>query len=56
VHLTKLEDAGYIAVEKKFVDKKPRTLLRITEEGRTAFLSYVGNLKALLGAQLTRKK
>ena len=35
-HLTKLENAGYVHVEKEFVDKKPRTTLMLTEAGRTA--------------------
>jgi DNA-binding MarR family transcriptional regulator len=48
VHLSKLEEAGFIAVEKQFVGKKPRTLYRLTERGRRAFVAYVKNLKALL--------
>ncbi|MBL6983234.1 MAG: transcriptional regulator [Anaerolineales bacterium] len=40
-HMSKLENAGYIDITKEFVDKIPRTLLRITEEGRTALLVYV---------------
>jgi DNA-binding MarR family transcriptional regulator len=39
-HLGKLEAAGYINVKKEFVDKIPRTLLRLTDEGREAFQSY----------------
>ena len=49
VHLGKLEEAGYVAVEKKFVDKKPKTLYSITPKGRTAFVAYVKNLKQLIG-------
>ena len=48
VHLTKLEDAGYVEVEKKFVNKKPRSLYRMTNKGRTAFLAYVKTLRLLL--------
>ena len=47
-HLSKLEDAGYVAVEKKFVDKTPRTLLSLTEEGRRAFQEYRTNMKQVL--------
>jgi len=39
-HLSKLETAGYIDVKKEFVDKIPRTLLRLTGEGREAFQNY----------------
>ena len=47
-HLSKLEDAGYVAVEKKFVDKTPRTLLSLTEEGRRAFQVYRRKIKRVL--------
>ena len=47
--LAKLEEAGYVAVEKKFVQRKPQTLYRMTEAGRTAFIEYVQALKQLLG-------
>ena len=39
-HMTKLEAAGYIEIEKEFVDRIPRTLLRLTPEGREAFRAY----------------
>ena len=39
-HLSKLEDAGYIDVEKEFVGKKPHTMLCLTKEGRAAFRDY----------------
>ena len=47
--LLKLEEAGYVAVEKKFVLRKPQTLYRITENGRRALSEYVQALKQLLG-------
>jgi DNA-binding HxlR family transcriptional regulator len=50
--LLKLEEAGYVAVEKKFVQRKPQTLYRMTESGRTALTEYVQALKQLLGAAL----
>ena len=50
--LTKLEEAGYVAVEKKFVERKPQTLYRMTETGRTALTEYVQALKTLLGGAL----
>lgn len=39
-HMTKLEDAGYIEVQKEFLVKKPHTILKLTPFGRTAFEKY----------------
>jgi len=50
--LAKLEEAGYVAVEKKFVQRKPQTLYRMTEAGRKALAEYVQALKQLLGASI----
>jgi DNA-binding MarR family transcriptional regulator len=47
-HLGALEKAGYIAVAKDFVGKKPRTRVALTREGRRAFDCHVAYLKALL--------
>jgi DNA-binding transcriptional ArsR family regulator len=47
--MMKLEEAGYVAVEKKFVQRKPQTLYRITGPGREALTEYVRALKQLLG-------
>jgi DNA-binding MarR family transcriptional regulator len=47
-HMSKLEGAGYIQITKEFVDKIPRTLLRITEAGRTAVFEYTKNMKQIL--------
>lgn len=47
-HMSKLEGAGYIEISKEFVDKIPRTLLRITDQGRAALLDYTNNMKQLL--------
>jgi DNA-binding PadR family transcriptional regulator len=48
----KLEEAGYVAVEKKFVQRKPQTLYRMTESGRQALTEYIQALKQLLGASI----
>jgi DNA-binding transcriptional ArsR family regulator len=48
VHLRKLEDAGYVAVRKRFVARKPQTLYALTESGRKALLDYVAHLESLL--------
>jgi DNA-binding HxlR family transcriptional regulator len=50
--LLKLEEAGYVTVEKKFVQRKPQTLYRMTETGRDALTEYVQALKQLLGAAI----
>jgi len=50
--LMKLEEAGYVAVEKKFVMRKPQTLYRMTSAGREALTEYVQALKQLLGAAI----
>ncbi len=47
-HLTKLEEAGYITVEKSFKGKRPNTALRLTPQGRFAFHEYVKKMKRAL--------
>ncbi len=44
-HLTKLEGAGFIAVEKTFAGKRPRTVLTITDGGRRAFRDHLRTLR-----------
>lgn len=46
-HLAKLEDAGYVSIQKGFVGKVSRTLCRLTPRGRRAFTTYRHRLKAL---------
>jgi DNA-binding MarR family transcriptional regulator len=46
-HMSRLEDAGYIVVEKEFVEKKPVTRLSLTDEGRAAFSDYRGKMRHL---------
>ena len=48
VHLRKLEDAGYVSVEKRFVNRKPQTRYALTERGRKALLDHVAHLERLL--------
>ncbi len=48
VHLRKLEDAGYVAMRKQFVGRKPQTLYALTETGRKALLAYVAHLETLI--------
>ena len=39
-NLRKLEDAGYVSIQKEFVERIPRTLIRLTDEGRAAMQQY----------------
>lgn len=48
VHLRKLEEAGYVAIDKAFERRKPITHIRMTESGRTAFVAYLNALERLL--------
>jgi len=48
VHLTKLEEAGYVAIRKSFRGKKPSTTCALTERGRKAFLEYLKSLESYL--------
>ncbi|HWB30588.1 MAG TPA: transcriptional regulator [Vicinamibacterales bacterium] len=54
-HMTKLEAAGYLRVDKSFVDKRPRTLLRLTPAGRKAFDGYLAHMRELLATVETPK-
>lgn len=47
-HLRKLEEAGYIAVNKVFVDRKPRTYVAVTDSGRQVFEEHVAALQSIL--------
>ena len=48
VHLRILEQAGYVAIEKKFVDRKPQTSVKISKKGRLAFEHYVEVLEEIV--------
>ena len=47
-NVTRLQEAGYIEVVKEFKDKKPHTLLKLTDRGRRAFHDYQNKMKGLL--------
>jgi hypothetical protein len=49
-HLAKLEEAGYVRSEKKFIDKKPRTLVHLTAAGRKAWIAYLDKLQTLIAS------
>jgi DNA-binding MarR family transcriptional regulator len=47
-HLAKLEEAGYIKIEKTFVARKPRTFISVTGKGRDAFAGHITALKQII--------
>ncbi|MHC4310366.1 MAG: winged helix-turn-helix domain-containing protein [Planctomycetota bacterium] len=49
VQIRKLEEAGYIKVEKVFVDRKPKTFCKITIKGRKAIQNLIRKLENLKG-------
>ena len=48
VHLRKLEEAGYVEMEKAFVGRKPRTFIAATPAGRAAFDAHVQALQSII--------
>jgi len=48
IHLSKLEDAGYIQIQKKYLDKRPLTVCKITNKGRKAFSEYREQIKKFI--------
>lgn len=47
-HLRRLEDAGYVRLDKTFVERKPRTFIEATAVGRDAFLTHVAALEEVI--------
>ena len=48
VHLQKLEGAGFVAIDKQFVGRRPQTTCRLTLAGRAAFTRYLDHLEAIV--------
>jgi len=48
VHARKLEDAGFVACDKSFVERVPRTEYRLTPAGRKALDAYLAHMEALI--------
>jgi DNA-binding transcriptional ArsR family regulator len=48
-HMSRLEEAGYVDVEKRFVERKPQTVYQLTERGRVAFERYRERMASVLG-------
>jgi DNA-binding MarR family transcriptional regulator len=47
-HLSRLEASGYVSIAKTFLNRKPHTVVRMTDEGRAAFEHYRGQMRGLL--------
>jgi DNA-binding MarR family transcriptional regulator len=47
-HVSKLEETGYVAIDKEFRGKKPHTMVRLTEVGRAAFRAYKQRMEQIL--------
>jgi DNA-binding MarR family transcriptional regulator len=47
-HLTRLEEAGYVSIEKSFRGRKPHTVISLTDQGRAAFREYKRSMKQVL--------
>ncbi|MCB2213748.1 transcriptional regulator [bacterium] len=47
-HLSRLEQAGYVEIRKEFVEKIPRTLIRLSDKGFAAFEQYRRNMTQML--------
>ena len=54
-HLAKLEDAGYVKIEKTFISRKPRTFINITGKGRDAFSEHLAALKQIITGRYVSK-
>ena len=54
-HLARLEEAGYVAVQKTFQGKIPLTILRLTPSGKSAFDAYKKSMNGLLAPARARK-
>jgi len=50
-HLATLEARGYIAIDKQFVSRRPKTFVSATAAGRAAFAGHVAALTSILGTK-----
>ncbi|MFH0761172.1 MAG: transcriptional regulator [Bacteroidota bacterium] len=44
-HLSKLESAGYVEIQKTFLRRRPRTIIRISQAGHHEFMNYLKTMK-----------
>ena len=52
-HLKTLGEAGYVGIQKEFVDKMPRTLIRLTDAGQEAIETYREQMRTVIDQLLT---
>lgn len=52
-HLNTLEEAGYVSIQKEFVEKVPRTLIRLTGPGQEAIQTYREQMRTVIDQLLT---
>ena len=55
VHLRKLEEAHYVAIEKTYAGRRPLTRVRLTDKGRDAFVAYLDAIGKLVNDTSKRK-
>lgn len=55
-HLLRLEEAGLVKLQKRFVDRKPETTATLTEEGRSAITEYLSQTESVLTRWKRRRK
>ena len=48
VHIRKLEEAGYLKIEKKFADRRPLTICHLTKRGRESWIAYIARMENLM--------
>ena len=48
VQIRKLEEAGYIKVEKVFIGRKPKTFCKITDKGQKAVRNLISKLESMI--------
>jgi len=48
VHIRNLQKAGYVAVSKEFVERKPRTSCSLTQKGKEAFSQYIASMENII--------
>ena len=49
-HLSKLEESGYVAIKKKFIGKRPHTMLSITDKGQRNLREYLHTMKDIINS------
>ena len=52
-YLSTLEEAGYVEIQKEFVEKLPRTLIRLTDSGREAIQIYREQMRTVIESLLS---